>query len=301
MYYCLDIGGSSIKVGILKENADILRKDTIPIGATFEEMIDNIVENLAMHQQTYACKGIAISAPGAVDTKTGIIHGASAIAYIHGPNWKETLQQRTGLPIAIENDANCAALAESHYGRAKDVQNMAFVVVGSGIGGALIYENHIVHGNHLHGGEIGYSIVGERNHQVISLSSGGSVGALVRNCQACGLPVANGVDVFHLASDGNPIAQEEIRLFYHYLAIGIFNLQYMYDPELILVAGAISSKEGFLTHIQDAIQEIIKVHDAANIVPKVVLATFKNDSNLLGALVHLQQEQNEYNNKKETV
>lgn len=286
MIYGLDIGGSAVKTGILNEDGEILAKGTFEIAEDFEGMIQNILQDLSVWKERYDINGIAISSPGSVDRETGIIHGASAIPYIHGPNWKVILQEATGYPIAIENDANCAALAEAYYGAGKDADNMAFVVIGTGIGGALIYDKKVIHGNHLHGGEIGYTIIGEREHHFISFSDAASVGALVGNCKSRGLDVKNGIEVFEQAEHGNTIAQEEIQLFYHYLAVGIFNLQYTYDPDVILLSGAISSRKDLVEKVNNEIKEIMKVHDAASLTPSIGLATFKNDSNLIGAYVN---------------
>lgn len=66
--------------------------------------------------------GIAVSAPGAVDVSTGVIGGKSAVSGIHGPAWIEELQKCFGLPASIENDANCAAMAEVTFGNGRDVK-----------------------------------------------------------------------------------------------------------------------------------------------------------------------------------
>lgn len=290
MIYGLDIGGSSVKTGILDKDARIVHKGSLDIPESFEKLIAEIAEDVREAEKKYDIEGIAISAPGSVDVDSGVIYGASAIPYIHGPNWKELLNEITGYEISIENDANCAALAEAYYGAGQQIDHMAFVVIGSGIGGALVYDKAILHGKHLHGGEIGYSIVGERNHKLLSFSDAGSVGGLLRNCKRRGLCVHNGKEVFALAEQGNVVAQDEINRFYHYLAIGIFNLQYTYDPEIILLAGAISSRDDLLSHIEHEIDQIMDFHNSASLRPKVAIASFRNDSNLIGAYVNFKNK-----------
>lgn len=102
---------------------------------------------------------MAISAPGAVDSVVGTIGGSSELPYIHGPNFKVILNKMTNLPIEIENDANCAALGECWGGAAMDANDSAFVVCGTGIGGALIKDKKIHTGIHKHGGEFGYCFI----------------------------------------------------------------------------------------------------------------------------------------------
>lgn len=285
MYLCLDIGGSLIKVAVMSETCEFIEKSSIEITKTFEEMIDAIVECYEMYTEKYELKGIAISAPGAVNCEEGVIYGASAIPYIHGPNWKEILANRLGVKVSIENDANCAALAESYYGVGKDKQDIGFVVIGTGIGGALLHKNEVLHGANLHGGEIGYTIVGERNNKPITFSYAGSVGGLIKNTRERGLDVDNGVEIFELAKS-DTIAKEEVDLFFKHLARGIYNLQYTYDPDVILLAGAISKRAGFVDEVRLAIDALVDEISDAKITPKIACATFSSDSNLIGALAN---------------
>ena len=133
-YIGIDVGGSSIKVALVDEKGNISHNWKAKTPTSLERfylLIDN----------------------------TGIIGGSSALPYIHGPNIKKDLEIRTNLRVEMENDANCAALAEVWIGNASDVQDSMFVVSGTGIGGAVIKDKKIHRGVHLHGGEYGYEIM----------------------------------------------------------------------------------------------------------------------------------------------
>ncbi|MCG6197958.1 ROK family protein, partial [Anoxybacillus sp. LAT_38] len=73
----------------------------------------------------------------------GIIGGSSALPCIHGPNFKEVFGGATGLPVELENDANCAALGELWKGAGRHCRDIAFVIVGTGIGGAIVKDGRI--------------------------------------------------------------------------------------------------------------------------------------------------------------
>ncbi|MEF3330192.1 ROK family protein [Oceanobacillus oncorhynchi subsp. incaldanensis] len=107
-------------------------------------------------------KGIAISSPDSVSEEE-IIYGSGAIPYIHGPNIKKHMETETGLAVHIENDANCAALSEVWKRAATGKNDVAVVVVGTGMGGAFIKNGSIHKGGHLHGGEFGYMILNSNN------------------------------------------------------------------------------------------------------------------------------------------
>ena len=131
-YIVFDIGGSSVKWSIMSKMGDILTKDKIKVADSVNQFFEELSKIVNINKNNFNLKGIAISSPGAVDSITGIVGGASAIPYIHGPNFKEILKEKTGLDVAIENDANCAALGECWLGAAKEENDCAFVVCGSG-------------------------------------------------------------------------------------------------------------------------------------------------------------------------
>ena len=108
-----DIGGSSVKWSVIEEAGKILISGKIKIAENITGFFKSLADVCNEMKDKYELSGIAISAPGAVDSETGIIGGMSAIPYIHGPKFKDELKELTGLNVEIENDANCAALARN--------------------------------------------------------------------------------------------------------------------------------------------------------------------------------------------
>ena len=101
MIACIDIGGTSLKVAVANEKAELFDQDILPVKDNFDDFMNVIIHWIEEKKETYNIEGVAFSAPGAVDTNTGIIGGASAIPYIHGPNFKEIIKDRLGLPCSI--------------------------------------------------------------------------------------------------------------------------------------------------------------------------------------------------------
>ena len=156
-YVVIDIGGTSIKHALMTESGDILEKGSMKTeGDNINLFIESIGKVVDSYKEKNEVFGLACSSPGAVDVKTGFIGGGSAIPCIHGPNIRELLEKRCGLEVSIENDANCAGLAEGWLGSAKGVENYACIVIGTGIGGCIVINGRILRGKHLHGGEFGY-------------------------------------------------------------------------------------------------------------------------------------------------
>ena len=161
-YMVFDIGGTYIKYAVMNEHGMKLESGKVPTPQEgLEIFLQKTSEIVTQYRQSYAFQGIALSSPGAVDVKSGYIGGASAIPYIHGVPMTDLIRERTGLDVSIENDANCAALAEGWLGAAKETDYYICIVIGTGIGGSIVMNHTILRGASLHGGEFGYMIMGD--------------------------------------------------------------------------------------------------------------------------------------------
>ena len=291
MYACLDLGGTSIKVAVSDDQGHLEHIQTLNISHSFDELMSIIVEWIEEMKTLYPIEGVAMSAPGAVDSQTGIIGGASALPCIHGPNWKEIIQDKTGLSLSIENDANCAALAEAFNGKGKDYQDIMFVVCGTGIGGAIIKNGQIHHGKHLFGGEVGFMLMEEKDGRYCNWSEVASTMSFVRKIRSYYQDDSwTGERIFEAAQAGDEKCQEVIDTFYKNLAKGIFNLQHIYDPEIILLGGAISNREDFIPSIEAKLKDIQKTISFTTLMPHIDTCTHKKDANLVGALANYLME-----------
>jgi predicted NBD/HSP70 family sugar kinase len=296
-YAVLDVGGSAIKHALMDETGCFIKKSSVPTPkkslSEFMDTVDSIVKEL---QKDHLIKGLAVSMPGAVNVDTGFIEGISALPYIHGPNMKDLLQERTQLPVEFENDANCAGLAEGWIGAAKDVKDYLCIVIGTGIGGAVVLDKKIRHGKNGFAGEFGYMIMEDslERRPAETWSSVAAVGGLVKQVakrKDMNPDELSGKIIFDLAENGDTDVQDEIETFLHRLAIGIYNLQFIIDPEKILIGGAISNREGFVDLINKTLEQM--KYDEDGLTVQVEKCQFGNDSNLIGALYHfLQRQQN---------
>ncbi|WP_432667046.1 ROK family protein [Wukongibacter baidiensis] len=299
-YLCVDIGGTNIKYGVLNHNGDIVMKN---VSETPKENYNSLVESIiAIYEDTEKkgyrnIKGIALAVPAVIDNITGMIVSPGSLEFIEGKNIKKSLEDRLNIPVEAENDGNCAALAEVWRGAAKENNDVALVVLGTGIGGAVIKNREIHRGANLHSGEFGYAIhqfnYESKNFNIWSHTA--STDALVKNvARRMGVKEdeLNGFEVFTLASKGNEIAIEEIDKFYYTCAVGIYNIQYYYDPEVILIGGAISSRETLISEINKRLDIILKKINIAKIYPKIKTCNFLNDANLIGALYNFLKRNN---------
>ena len=289
-YLCMDIGGTSMKCAVMQEDAKIIEQMTIKTPPTLSQMYQAMKECFDRYQN-YNLQGLALSMPGAVDSEAGIIGGSSAIDYIHGPHIKEDLEALLHVRVEMENDANCAALAEVWKGSASDVDDCCFIVSGTGIGGAVVKDKRIHKGKHLHGGEFGYMIA-QFDYDTKEMSTWSYVGSTVAVVRQVAKELhvdvesLNGKDIFDHAYE-NDVYFRAVDRYYYAMAYGIYNLQYAYDPEKIVIGGAISIREDLLDEIEKRLDVIFEKFTHAHIRPVVCTCNFHNEANLLGALYHL--------------
>lgn len=283
---CFDIGGTQIKSAIITSDKSILKRYHISTPSNLKDLIKWMKDILTQNSNV---KAISISVPGAVDYKTGYIKGLSAIEYIHTISWYHQFEE-FNIPVYIENDANCVGL--SQLAQNSHPKNFACVVIGTGIGGALIINEQIVRGRHSYGGEFGYMIVDGLSSQIKNWSKLASTGNLVLKIkQLTEIDDWDGEKVFYEAKNGNKICQQAISDMLRYLAIGFFNLFYIFEPEIIYIGGGISQNVAFLSMLKDELKKIRDHHsDSFPEVPKISVCHFMQDANLMGAFMNAIKE-----------
>ena len=279
----IDIGGTTIKIATCKDGKlqDKHAIDTPENLDSFYQVLTNEVNKI---KKNTPIEGVAISSPGAVNKKTGIIGGSSAIPYIHNFKIVDELEKCFGLPVSIENDANSAALGELAEGSGKGCNSMAFFIIGTGIGGALIMDQKIWHGAHLFGGEFGYMIMG--THTLSELAS--PVAMANRYNKRTGKKL-DGKTVFELADQDDPVASDVRQTLIHALAVAIYNIQHSFDPEKIVIGGGISNNPKLVSLLNKEIDRLRDDLDLVTLKPDIVLCTLKSDANLRGAVADFEQ------------
>lgn len=291
-YLAIDIGGSAIKAGIVTSEGALIHKTSVPTPITQYEDLYNTLEDIVKWAMDHSqIQGIALSQPCVTDSKTGEALSEGALIYIRDTNPAKDLGLRFNLPYAAENDGNCAALAEVWMGQAKDVNDMALVVCGTGIGGAVVIDRKIISGYKKFAGEFGMFILGENEmHKPMSWSEMGSTLALVLDYarQTGDSPTElNGIAIFERAALGDEIAQSCIDRFFKVFAYGLHNIQHVYDPERIILGGAISTRTDFITRLEVALDALYVQIPLLLSRPNLAVCACGADANLIGAVYHL--------------
>jgi len=281
-----DWGGTAIKHGVW-ENGALVKTNAIKTPASWPAMKTLLLTLFQQYQQDFTPEGVSISAPGNVDPDAGIIGGLSAIPYIHRFAIVDELTSLFGLPVHIENDANAAGIAEATLGAGKGKPRVLFVIVGSGIGGAIVENTRLQRGSHKYAGEFGLmTLDGENTFSEL----GTAVAMAKRYNQKVSAAVAfSGAEVFALAQQGDNIAQQEVDRFYHWMATGLLNLQVCYDPDVIIIGGGISANKAIFEGIRQHLHVRVREKNLQEFMPDIGLCQYGSDANLVGAAVNFEQ------------
>lgn len=276
-----DIGGTFIKYAIVEKNDGIIFEEKFKSPATYEDLIKQIT-NIYADNKGEADNAICISCPSTY--KDGKIIGSSFLQYIIGKDLVGDIETNTNTKCYIENDGNCAALGEYYFGVHK-ASNLATIVIGSGVGGGIIINDKLHRGHNQVGGELGFPLFNNELGESKPYNIFGSVtgmGNFIRRAIEIDKSISSAEDIF----DSNNKQLEDIKIEEcQIIAMQIMNLQYIIDPEVIVIGGAISQHTKFIEGIKEQLNKYynkLPYHDTKS---NVYACTHGNKSNILGATV----------------
>ena len=304
MKYCfgVDIGGTTVKMGLLEEEGKIVDKWEITTDTSEEgkAILPNVAASIENKMKEHGLTkddiiGVGAGVPAPV-TAEGIVNGSANLGW----NYKEVkkeLEELTGMKACIGNDANVAALGEMWKGGGVGEKNVIMVTLGTGVGGGVIINGKVLVGANGAGGEIGHICV---NYEEEDHCGCGNQGCLEQYASATGITRLAGKRlkaddapsslrdrklsakaVFDELKKGDKIAEEIVEEFGAYLGHALANLAAITDPSVIVIGGGVS-KAGdiLLKYVEKGFKERAFF---ANEDTRLVLATLGNDAGICGA------------------
>ncbi len=232
----VDLGGTKVNVGLVEGNRILSNKslkipqDTASEWDVINVIIDLIKEQLGKHK----VEGIGIGVPSIVDREKGIIHEVQNI-----PSWKEVpladiLIKEFGIPVFIDNDANCFAYGEFKFGIGKAYKHLVGLTLGTGMGSGIITNRHLMGDANCGSGEFG--MIPYKDGILEDYCSG----KFFKNFYN-----SNGEELMILAREGNSMAIEAFKKFGEHLGNAVKTILYAVDPQVIIVGGSIVNSMDF--------------------------------------------------------
>ena len=287
-YVSIDIGGTAIKYGIIYEDAEIICKRSMKTeawkgGPAILQKVTGIVEEMKQEAQE-EISGICISTAGMVDTKEGsIFYSAPLIPNYAGTQFKKTLEEMFQVPCEVENDVNCAGLAEYRSGAAKGSHVALILTIGTGIGGSIIMDGEVYHGFSNSACEVGYMHMNDSDFQTLGAAS--ILTKKVSEWKGETEKKWDGYHIFEEAKKGDKLCLLAIDEMVDILGEGIANICYVINPEVVVLGGGIMAQEQFL---KERVECAVKRYLVSSIEEhtKIVFAKHQNDAGMLGAFYH---------------
>lgn len=298
-YVGVDVGGTTIKLGLFSDAGELLEKWDIPTSTENdgEGILPDIVDSIEAKRAERGgnIKGIGVGIPGPI-TDDGVVLKCANFGW--GVfNVRNALAGLTGVGnVRVANDANVAALGEMWKGGGRGYDSIVMVTLGTGCGGGIIYNGRVLTGTKGAGGEIGHIKVEKNETETCGCGNRGcleqyvSAPGIVRMAKrglredSClnGMEEFTAKDVFDGAKAGDAYCLEIVDRFGRYLGTALSNIAHVVDPEAFVIGGGVSAAGGIIL-------DVVEKYYAENAMyalkdTKFCLAELGNDAGIYGAV-----------------
>ncbi len=274
----VDLGGTNARAGVVR-NQQLGNVSSIQINpnGSAEEVLDQLC-GLIDRMKPRDVDGIGIGVPSVVDLEKGIVYDVQNI-----PSWQEVplksiLEEKYSLPVLVNNDANCFALGEKHFGKGVGHQSLIGLIVGTGFAGGIIVDGKLYPGMNCGAGEFGMIPYLESiyEHYCAGQFFTRHVGQ-------------TGAEVFRRAAEGDREAVKVFAEFGHHIGEGIKTILYAYDPETIILGGSVRKAFRFF---KEPMWESIRSFAFSNSIKslKIAVSELEHVAILGGAALHYDAE-----------
>ena len=292
----IDVGGSHIGLGITNEEGKLLFKNEKDYPYSKNDMseivINTIIELIGKtieENNVDKIESIGIAIPGTVSG--GIIIKAENLG-IKNLDIEKELKKILNVPIYLQNDAKCAAIAERKFGSLKNYDDAIFLIIGTGVGGAVFLNGQLLKPKRYSGFEVGHMVINKNGERCNCGREGcfevySSIKRFKEKMKKeFNLPDINGkkIEKFMNENKENEKVQAIINTYVDDLSIGIANLINIFEPEAISIGGSFAYyKEILLNKLKEKMIEKKELYNMEKSMPKFVVAELKNDAGIIGA------------------
>lgn len=310
-YLLFDIGGTFIKSALLDNEETLVMLDKVATPDTLEDFTARLESIISAHIDEIS--GIGLACPGRINVKTGYVYQGGLISHLKNFPLGEHLTEKFQKPVAVLNDANAAGLAEAKSGHLNDIACGAVLVLGTGVGGAILINGELLSARHLTTGELKdklnlksdkpmtweerLKMMELYGHGFDSLMSnyGSAVQFVTRASSALKLDEADGQAVFEqLNATPSLELQTMFSDYCREIAYLILNLQSIFKLEKLLIGGGISSQPLLLQEINQQYQKLLAEESTLgqhfDKQFPIEACYYHNEANLMGAYYQLQDQ-----------
>ena len=290
----VDLGGTNLRAAAVDRDGKVLEKHAQSTDMTRgrDEVIGDIVSGINTVRQkigtTSRLAGVGIGVPGFILIEKGYITNSNNLPVLENFPLRDEIERRLGAPIILENDANAAALGEKWMGAGKDVDNLVLLTLGTGIGGGIISDGRVLHGEVGMAAELGHMTIdpngnpcGCGNYGCLEKIASATAVEAMSDLMSVGVHLTS-LQVFEKALDGDEKAKMIFRQMGWALGIGIANLINIFNyPLYLLSGGMLPAWDMFAPSMLEEIRK--RSFTFRNTQTRVERATLGNQAGLIGA------------------
>lgn len=289
----VDLGGTNLRAAAIGRDGKVLRKISgrTKLSAGREAIVTDMVTEIEKLRDQFGASdlaGVGIGVPGFILIKEGKIVGSNNLPEFEGYPLSAEVSKRIGTPVILENDANAAALGEKWMGAGRDVDDLVLLTLGTGIGGGIISDGHVLHGYLGMAGEVGHMTVvptgnpcGCGNHGCLEKHASATAIAAMGRLMGFGDGTTS-EDVYKLAKEGNARAKVIFETMGSALGIAIASLVNIFNfPLYLLSGGPLPAWDFFAPAMMAEVQRRSYTFQKAK--TRIEKATLGNEAGLFGA------------------
>ena len=286
-YLVIDVGGSSVKYGVISETEGEIKLSDTEECPTPRDSLESL---LSVFTDIYeklgeGVQGVGMSFTATMNAMDGYCFEGGLGHYTNGVKLLPILRELFPVPVAVENDGNCGALAEARFGSLKDCETAVAINLGSGIGGGILLNGKIIRGKNSTSGEFSYIYpdYAASGFSKTWASYNGRIALGPVLAERKNLPEMDGREFFRYANDGDEDALAILCDFCDYLAVQLFNLRCVLAPDRISISGGISRQPLLIQYLLESTDRLYEKTGVMLPRPELVLSRFRNEGNLIGA------------------
>lgn len=294
-----DIGGTNLRVALADTKGKVLARasstttnvrDARCVVEKIQQCADQLLQEAGLAREAVAA--IGAGAPGVTNAETGVVIATSYLLGWRDIPLKTMLEGALGMPAAVDNDVNLAALGESFFGAAAGVPNFVFLAVGTGVGAGIVLKGELFQGAAWTAGEVGYMLVPGVPEKPVDLGKPGALETVVGGeglrlqwlalwdpAQTRLPQQLTATQVFDGAIAGDALATSVLDRAAHTLACAVFNMTLILNTPLFILGGSV----GLHSALRDRTQNVVDAH-ARRLRPQIVLSSLGGDAQLMGAI-----------------
>jgi glucokinase len=284
----VDIGGTKVLAGVVASDGTVIARSRRETGESAHEISSAIVDAITELSATHQVGAVGLSAAGFISADRTTVLASPNILSWNGVALASEIAGRIGLPVVLENDANCAAWGEVRFGAGRGCDQVLMITVGTGIGGGIVLDGHLVRG--------GFGIAAEPGHIAV-VPNGRPCGcgqqgcweqyasgsALMRIASQNGARFQSGHEITTAARAGNADALNAFVEISEWLGRGLASIAAILDPRLIIIGGGVSeAADLFLEPTQEAFAQHLPA-TGQRPHADIVLAEAGADAGMIGA------------------